>query len=167
MRAHHPYLKLFAAAALALLACGAASAAATVTYVEADKFADVPFSPVERERVLKQLTEHFTQLGKQLPAGQELKLEVTELDLAGRIEHHRRNGQDFRLMTGGADWPRIHLRYSLVADGKVLNSGEADLSSMNYLHQMNHYNGGETLRYEKQMIDEWFGKTFGVKVRRG
>ena len=154
------------AAGVAALTAGAAQAGATVTYIDADKFIDVPFSPVDRERVLKQLTEHFERLGKQLPAGQDVKIEVTEIDLAGRIEHTRRAGNEIRLLTGGADWPRMHLRYTLTQDGKVVNSGEADLASLNYLHDMNMYSSGESLRHEKQMIDEWFGKTFHVQVKR-
>jgi hypothetical protein len=158
-----------AAAALAmgaLLMSGAATAGASVSYIEPDKFMDMPFSPIDRERILKDLSEHFVQLGKQLPAGQELAIEVTDLDLAGRIEHTRRSGNEIRVLTGGADWPRMHLRYRLTQEGQVVGSGEADLSSMNYLQQMNFYDSGASLRHEKQMIDEWFGKTFHVKVRR-
>lgn len=150
----------------AALTAGAALAGATVTYIEPDKFIDVPFSPIDRERVLKELTDHFTRLGKQLPAGQELTVEVTELDLAGRIEPTRRSGNEIRLLTGGADWPRMHVRYRLTQDGQVLNSGEADLASLNYLQEMNRYGSSETLRHEKQMIDAWFGKTFNVEVKR-
>jgi len=162
-------LHSLAAAALAMgtaLTAGAAHAGATVTYIEPDKFIDMPFSPIDRERVLKELTDHFTRLGKQLPAGQDLKVEVTELDLAGRIEPTRRTGNEIRLLTGGADWPRMHVRYSLTQDGKVINSGEADLASMNYLQEMNRYGSSESLRHEKQMIDAWFGKTFNVEVKR-
>ncbi|MBY0240555.1 MAG: DUF3016 domain-containing protein [Burkholderiaceae bacterium] len=150
----------------AALTAGAALAGATVTYIEPDKFIDVPFSPIDRERVLKELTDHFTRLGKQLPAGQDLTVEVTELDLAGRIEPTRRSGNEIRLLTGGADWPRMHLRYRLTQNGQVLNSGESDLASLNYLQEMNRYGSSETLRHEKQMIDAWFGKTFNVEVKR-
>lgn len=159
-------LRLLLTASIAALTAGAAHAGATVTYIEPDKFIDVPFSPIDRERVLKDLSEHFARLGKQLPAGQDLTVEVTELDLAGRIEHTRRTGNEIRLLTGGADWPRMHLRYSLTQDGKVVNSGEADLASLNYLNEMNWYGSNESLRHEKQMIDEWFGKTFHVQVKR-
>ncbi|GAB2869327.1 hypothetical protein GCM10027277_43160 [Pseudoduganella ginsengisoli] len=159
-------LPFLIAAGVAALTAGAAHAGATVTYIEPDKFIDVPLSPIDRERVLKELTQHFEQLGKQLPAGQDVKIEVTEVDLAGRIEHTRRTGNEIRLLTGGADWPRMHLRYTLTQDGKVINSGEADLASMNYLSEMNQYGGGESLRHEKHMIDDWFGKTFHVQVKR-
>ncbi len=150
----------------AALTAGAAFADATVTYIEPDKFIDMPLSPVDRERILKDLSEHIAQLGKQLPAGQDVKIDVTDLDLAGRIEHGRRTGNEIRVLRGSADWPRMHVRYTLTQDGKVINSGEADLASMNYLHDMSWYGSGESLRHEKQMIDEWFSKTFHVQVKR-
>jgi hypothetical protein len=152
-------------AALAALASGSALAGATVTYVEPDKFPDMPFSPIDRERVLQDLTSHFAELGKLLPAGQELKVEVTDLDLAGRIDFSRRGANEIRIMRGMADWPRMELRYSLEEGGKVLRSGDAKLSDMNYMDRARLATANEPLRYEKQMVDDWFSKTFGVKVR--
>lgn len=154
-----------AAAALALLAGGPAWAGASVTFVEPDKFIDLPFSPVERERVLKDLNDYVVKLGARLPAGQNLKIEVTEVDLAGRLELSRRTSHDIRVLTGGADWPRIDLRYQLEADGKVLRSGDEHLTDMNYLQRLQLPSSTETLRYEKRMLDEWFVKTFGVPAR--
>lgn len=152
-------------AALAMLGCGTAWAGASVTYVEPDKFIDMPFSSVEREHILKDLSEHFAKLGKLLPAGQELKVEVTDLDLAGRIDYTRRSGNEIRVMRGMADWPRMELRYSLVQDGAVLKSGDARLADMNYMDHVRTSRSDESLRYEKQMLDDWFAKTFSVKVR--
>lgn len=152
-------------AALAALASGSALAGATVTYVESDKFVDMPFSPVDRQRVLEDLSSHFAELGKLLPAGQELKVEVTDLDLAGRIDYARRGANEIRVMRGMADWPRMELRYSLEEGGKVLRSGEAKLADMNYMDHARLATANESLRFEKQMVDDWFSKTFGVKVR--
>lgn len=155
----------FTLAALAMLGCGAAWAGASVTYVEPDKFADMPFSPVDREHILKDLSEHFAKLGKLLPAGQELKVEVTDVDLAGRLDYTRRSGNEIRILRGMADWPRMELRYSLVQDGAVLKSGDAKLSDMTYMEHARMINANDSLRFEKQMLDDWFAKTFGVKVR--
>lgn len=152
-------------AALAMLGSGGAWAGASVSYVEPDKFVDLPFSPIDRERVLKDLSDHFAELGKLLPAGQELTVEVTDLDLAGRIDHTRRSGNEIRVLRGGADWPRMELRYSLVQDGKVLKSGDAKLADMTYMDHARMISSNESLRFEKQMVDEWFAKTFSVKVR--
>lgn len=154
-----------AAAALTLLASGAAWAGATVTFVEPDKFIDMPFSQIERERVLKDLSDYIVKIGAKLPAGQTLKIEVLDVDLAGRIHPSRRTTHDLRILNGGADWPHIQLRYQLEADGKVIRSGEEHLSDMDYLHSQRLISSNETLRYEKQMIADWFGKTFGVRVR--
>jgi hypothetical protein len=149
------------------LMAASAGATTTVSYVAPDKFSDVPFVPWDREEALKDLTEHFTKLGNSLPPGQDLRIEVTDVDLAGRLIPSIRMGRDLRVMSGRADWPRIELRYAVEQDGQVLKSGEARLSDMNYLDHTTRYFDSEPLRYEKQMIDDWFAKTIGPLPRRG
>jgi hypothetical protein len=155
------FVKKAALAGLFALAAGSASAAVTVNYIQPDRFSDVPFVPWEREEALKDITEHFTWLGSALPAGQDLRIDVLDVDLAGRAIPSARAGRDIRVMRGGADWPRMHLRYSLESNGQVLKSGEAQLSSMDYMSRVSHYFDSDTLRYEKQMIDTWFAKEIG------
>ncbi|MCA3029890.1 MAG: DUF3016 domain-containing protein [Rhodocyclaceae bacterium] len=136
-----------------------ANAAVTVTFTKADQYIDVPFSPSDREATLKTLKEHFQKLGSKLPTGQDLKIEVLEIDLAGRTEPSRMSGaNDLRVLRGGADWPMIQLRYSVEAAGKPLKQGEARISDQNYLNHMNRYPSSEPLRYEKAMLDDWFKK---------
>ncbi|MDM5179656.1 DUF3016 domain-containing protein [Massilia sp. DJPM01] len=156
-------LQAGALAALMALPASAATAAASVSYAEPDRFTDVPFAPWERERVLKQLTDHFDKLAASLPPGQELKVEVLDLDLAGQVKPNFRGGQDLRVMNGGADWPHIHFRYSIAEGGKVIKSGEEKLSNMQYLNRMNQYGNNELLRYEKQMLDDWFKQTLAAR----
>jgi hypothetical protein len=158
-----PLIRQSALAGLFLLAAGGASAAVTVTYDQPEKFADIPFTPWEREQVLKDLTAHFEKLGKALPAGQDLRIEVLDIDMAGREIPARGGVRDIRVLKGGADWPRMHLRYAVESGGKVVASGEAQLSDMSYLSRLNHYFDGESLRYEKQMVDDWFYKTIAPK----
>jgi hypothetical protein len=150
-----------ALAGLIALMAGSAGAAVSVTYVQPEKFSDVPFVTWEREDTLKTLTEHFTWLGNSLPPGQDLRIEVLDIDLAGRAIPNARAGRDLRVLRGQADWPRIELRYALEQNGQVLKSGEAKLSDMNYLNHTSRYFDSETLRYEKSMIDDWFEKTIG------
>lgn len=147
------------------LAASSAGAAVVVTYVAPDKFTDMPFVPWEREEALKDLTEHFTRLGSSLPPGQDLRIDVLDVDLAGRAVPSVRAGRDIRVLRGQADWPRMQLRYVLEQNGRVLKSGEAQLSDMNYLSQHTRYFDSEPLRYEKQMIDDWFEKTIGPLPR--
>ncbi len=145
-----------ALAGLMLVSAGGALAGATVTYAAPEKFSDMPLSTVERERVLKDLSMHFDKLATTLPAGQELKVEILDVDLAGRLRYDLPGARELRVLKGGADWPHIHLRYAIEQNGQVLKSGEEKLSSMMYLDRYNRYTSGESLRNEKQMLDEWF-----------
>lgn len=149
-------IKQAALAAMLLMVAGAAAAGATVTYKEPEHFSDVPYAPWERERLLKALTAHFDVLAARLPPGQTLAVEVTDLDLAGRIYPHRFNAPiDLRVLNGGADWPHMTLRYTISEGGKVLKTGEERLANMSYLQRQNRYRN-DTLKYEKQMLDDWF-----------
>ena len=146
-------------AAALLAAAGAASAGVTVDYAKPDEFIDMPRSPQDREQVLKEMTRHFNALAKELPAGQELKVTVTDIDLAGREEPRRWAINEIRIMRGGADWPTMKLSYTLEQNGQVLRSGEETLTNMMYQQRINRYSSGDPLRYEKQMVDDWFQKT--------
>lgn len=153
-------------AALSLAASSAAWAGVSVSYVHPEKFSDLPFGVAEREQVLQDLNGHFLALGKKLPTGQNLAIQINDVDLAGREEPSRRAANEIRVLRGGVDWPRISLRYTLEADGKVVRSGAGELADMDYLGHINGYASGDRLRYEKRMIDDWFAKEFGVKTRR-
>jgi hypothetical protein len=154
-----PMIRQLAFAGACLLLAGSALAGVTVNYVQPDKFADLPFTPWEREDVLKGLTEHFQKLGEQLPPDQNLTVDVLDVDLAGRLHPGMRSGRDIRILQGGADWPHMRLHYTLEAGGSTIASGDAELSDMMYMQRLNRYSSGEPLRFEKQMIDEWFNKT--------
>jgi hypothetical protein len=159
--------KRMALAGLFGLSAGGASAAVTVTFSHPENYRDLPFATADRERVLKDLGEYFASLGKDLPAGQDLRVEVTDLDMAGRIHPNFRGVQDLRILRGGADWPHMALRYSLESNGRVIAGGEEHLSDMTYLDRINRYSDGDTLRYEKRMIDDWFKNKFVPRKQGG
>lgn len=163
MKRHTRY---WIAAALMLAAAGAASAGTVkVTYQEPQKFHDVPTWDADREQLLKELTQHFEKLAKQLPANQHLNVTVNDLDLAGRVEPRRYSMRDIRILRGQADWPTMSLQYSLEQDGKVIASGTENLKNMVYLDRLNRYSSGDTLRYEKPMLDDWFKDKFGAPAQ--
>lgn len=153
-------------ATAAVMAQGAmtANAAVIVTFTQPEAYADMPFAPSDKDRVMKDLQRHFDKLGTQLPQGQDLRVEVLDIDLAGRIEPQLRFGHDIRVLKGRADWPAIQLRYSIESQGKVLRGGEARVDDKSYLDHLNRYSANEPLRYEKRMLDEWF-KTVLREVR--
>ena len=147
---------LVATAAVLALEAGSAGAAVTVTFSKSEGYMDMPFSASDKDRVLKDLQSHFDKLGAKLPAGQDLTVEVLDIDLAGRIEPHLRFGNDVRILKGRADWPVIQLRYRIESQGKVLRSGDARVDDKAYLDRFNRYSANESLRYEKRMLDDWF-----------
>ena len=158
-------IRTLAAGGLLALAAGAVSADVSVNYIEPERFSDLPFSPWERESVLKDLTEHFAKLGAQLPPGQNLRIEVKDIDLAGR-EYPGRGARDLRIIKShGADWPRIDLHYTIESNGQVLRSGDAQLRDMAFMDRIGRYNDGDNLRYERRMIDDWFYSTILPRER--
>ena len=148
------------------MAAGSAGAAVTVNYVAPDKFADVPYAAAERDVTLQTLTEHFNRLGSKLAPGQDLRIDVLDVDLAGHLVPSVSQGGDVRVLGEmGSDSPRIRLRFSLEQDGRVITSGEARLSDANYLKHRVRYSDNESLRHEKVLLDQWFGQTFDAPLR--
>lgn len=155
-----------AAVAAAVLMAGSSAVAApvaTVTFANPTAFSDVPHSVSEREEVFKELGDHFGRLAAKLPAGQELIVEVLDLDLAGRVYPARYSAKDLRVLKGAADWPHIKMRYTISEGGKVISQGEENLSDMNYLMGHNRYRSDESLRYEKRMLDNWFKERIAAR----
>jgi hypothetical protein len=149
-----------AALALALVAAATtgpawASGRISVKWIEPEKFSDAGRSAFDRERTLQSLEQHLQDLSKRLPSGQVLTLEVTDLELAGEIEPFGRFHQDVRVLRGGADWPRIALRYTLADGARTLKSGEAHLSEPHYFFRTLRGTQSGALGYEKRMLDEW------------
>jgi len=139
-----------------LVGSAAMAAPASVTFSHPEQFSDVPLSAWERERLLKQLGAHFDVLAERLPAGQTLKVEVLDVDLAGRMNLTSIGHPDLRILGTGADWPHMRLRFSVMEGERVLKSGEDNISNMAYLDKVNRYLKDDTLRYEKQMLDDWY-----------
>lgn len=145
-----------AAAALALLAAGSAQAVgrAEVNFVQPEKFIDAGFGSLERQRNLKLVADQFDRLARRLPDGQVLKVEVTDLDLAGEVDTlsvHR-----IRVMGQLPDAPRLSLRFELQQDGRVLAAGQDDLIDMAYAMGASHLKGTGPLPYEARMLERWF-----------
>lgn len=153
---------LLAAASLSLLslaALGTAHAAGRleVRYVEPEKFTDAGFGAVERERTQGLLTQRLERLARALPEGQLLRVEFTDVDLAGEVDtlsFHR-----VRVMGQLPDAPRLSLRYELRQGDTVLARGEERLSDVAYMSRSRLRAGSdEPLVYEGRLLDDWFGQ---------
>jgi len=154
--------------ALAACCLAAASLSATaagtvnVNFVDPDRYIDADRG-MQRERNLDTLARHLQQLGqRELADGESLDIQVLDLDLAGRVDPFATRGaHDLRILNGGADWPRMELRYTLNRNGAPVRSGEEQLADLDYLGmQIPRFNNTQPLFYEKQMLDEWFEARF-------
>jgi hypothetical protein len=147
-----------AGAALLALGCALVPAQAAgvvvVNWISPAEYADIGRGAMDRERVLQNLGEQLRQLGRRLPDGQTLTLDVTDLDLAGELEP--RGPNELRVLRGRADWPRMSLRFTLQAGDTPLRSGQVQLSDMSYLPDFRQRNVG----YEVRMVERWFRDEF-------
>ena len=125
-----------------------------VSFQEPERFADIGFGPVTRERNLKTLQEHMAAWGARLPAAQRLEIEVLDVDLAG---FERPVGREpfVRVLNGKADSPRATLRWTLREGASVLASGQDQLSDLGYAHRMPLGDRNQALYYDRRMLDDW------------
>lgn len=147
---------------LSLALSGAAQAGTvTVSYAPNARFTDAGAAAWDREANMRDLDQFLQSLGQRyLPADRTMTIEILDVDLAGDVKLFRRHRTDSRVARGGADWPRISLRYSLQSNGQVLKSGEETVADMNYLNHVADSRGNESLHFEKRMLEQWFKKRF-------
>jgi hypothetical protein len=158
MKHLRPFITCAALALGGLTSLGAhAAGTLDLKWVEPEKFSDAGRSPVDREQTLQALGEHLQRLVRQLPDGQTLKIDVTDLNLAGEVRF--RPSGDVRVLMNRADWPTMELRYTLQADGRAVKAGQVRLSDMNYGFSQR----TDALGYEKRMIERWFQAEFDAR----
>jgi hypothetical protein len=153
-----------AAAALALLCISGAQAVgrAEVRFVEPEKFTDAGFGVQERERTQQLLNSHFERLARSLPDGQVLRVDITDVDLAGEVDtlaFHR-----IRVIGQLPDAPRLDMRFELRQGDRVISRGEEKLSDLAYDFGRIGAQRGQPLQYEARMIDRWFSERFATQL---
>ncbi len=152
------------AALLAAAACAAPAAHAAgkvvVNYQQPEQFADIGRSTWDRERALKTLSAQFESLAARLPDGQTLRIDVTDVDLAGEIRPW--GWHELRVMRGTVDWPTLTLRYTLQAGERTIKAGEERLTDMNYLHSSlsPRDSADGDMAYERRLVRRWFEANF-------
>jgi hypothetical protein len=155
-----------AGALLAALAGPALAGQVDVNFTQPDRFADAGSTPMDRQRNLDDLSAFLKSLGQRLlPSDETLKVDFTEVDLAGQPKPVR-NGRELRIVHGSADFPSLMLHYSLVRGGNVVAHGEETLTDMDYTNHVRDGFSDEPLGYEKRMLDTWFHQHFAPRVAR-
>lgn len=160
-------MKTFARLGCAALICTSLAAAQAgtveVSYDPAATYTDAGDGPGQREATLAELAAHLKGLGGRLPGdAQVLRVQLLDVDLAGTVRPVGRTGQQQRIVRGGADWPHVRLRYTLLEGERELRSAEETLSDLNYTWRGTAYGGSasDPLRYEKRLLSDWFEARF-------
>lgn len=153
---------LLALFTVVLLQNVAYAATSEVTWTDPDKYRDI--NPGEynrkkfRENTFYNFEKHFTKLAEKLPEGQVLKIEVTDVDLAG--DTHAAGINRTRIVKD-IYFPRMDFSYQLVnADGSEILADKVSINDMGFMVGNNLKYRNDALGYEKKMLDEWFNKTF-------
>lgn len=152
------------AAAIITLFFSSMSMAGTseVKWINPDDYRDVDAGEGHKAKfkakVFADFEKHFEKLSAKLPEGQNLLVEVTDVDLAGDVNH---GGMRRIRIVKDLYFPRIKFSYQLV-DGKKqeLSSGTVNLKDMSFMMGSSLRHSNDSLTYEKNMLDEWFSKTF-------
>ncbi len=159
-------MNLIAVLIAVLISTQAIAATSEIKWVEPDKYRDIDAGEESkmkfRERVFTRFEKHFNKLADKLPEGQVLKIEVTDLDLAGSTLH---GGMKRIRVIKSIHFPRIDFSYQLVdATGAELKSANVELKDMNFMMGSNLRYRNDFLGYEKKLLDDWFKKEFSEET---
>jgi hypothetical protein len=151
-------LKCIGPILVAAALCGApAPAGVRVSFADSARFADGELSTADVAAGLR------SQLGGQLGRGFQLNVTVLDIDLAG-FDMSNRGPSRYRVLNG-ATWPKIKLQYALVRRGKTIAAGEDWVTDPFYRVHAGMASSADPLRYEKNMLDDWFHTRFSGYLR--
>jgi hypothetical protein len=145
-----------------LIVPNAMAASSEVTWTDYEKYRDIHEGKEGRkhfrERTFKQFEEHFSKLASTLPENHTLKIDVTDVDLAGDT---LAGGVNRMRIVKDIYSPKMTFSYQLADEnGTVIKEEEVKLKDMNFMSNNSLKYRNESLGYEKHMLDKWFKKTF-------
>jgi hypothetical protein len=145
---------------LVALAGTAAAGTVQVAFVGPENFTDLGTNKQEEDQNMVTIARHLQALGQRwLPADQTLKIEFTEVDLAGAVRPSRASIDPVRVITGDVDYPRMQLHYVLSGPG-LERTGDDRLADLNFTHGLANRGDSTSLIYEKRMLTAWFKSRF-------
>ena len=147
--------------AFGALAAGPVQAAVRVTFADPAGYRDVDRAGgVQRpDDTLAQIAGYLQRLGHRLPAGQDLDIQILDVNLAGVSAQDLGGLQTSRILNV-ASWPSIRLRYTLRQNGRVVRTAEELVADREYLSRANIQFAEDPLRFEKNMLQDWFDARF-------
>ena len=133
-----------------------------VTWKEPDKYRDIYAGNESKKRfregTFKELEKHLLALAEGLPKNQILEIEVTDIDLAGDVNHG--GSRQVRIIKD-IYFPRLEFSFKLIAaDGTAILAKKEKIYDMGFMTGMRLKYRNKKLGFEKQMLDDWFKETF-------
>jgi len=111
-----------------------------------------------RERTFRTLERHFSKLAEKLPEGQILKIDVTNIDLAGDVNYG--GLKRFRIIKE-IYFPKMSFAYQVLdMNNAEISANEVNLKNMNFMMNTGLRYRNKSLGYELKMLDDWFKETF-------
>ena len=148
------------------MAQGTSPAQVEVRFDHPEKFRDASLDSTGYERgaddyVMKTLTQYLQTLGQRyLQPGQQLVIDIRDIDLAGRFEPWHSRAYDVRFMRD-ITWPTIDLSYTLSQPGKPDQQAQERVSDKMYLSRPGRMaSSNDRLYAEKAMLNDWFRQRF-------
>jgi len=151
------------------MAQGTSPAQVEVRFDHPEKFRDASLDSTGYERgaddyVMKTLTQYLQTLGQRyLQPGQQLVIDIRDIDLAGRFEPWHSRAYDVRFMRD-ITWPTIDLSYTLSQPGKPDQQAQERVSDKMYLSRPGRMaSSNDRLFAEKAMLNDWFRQRFAPR----
>ena len=140
---------------------------ADVRYRDPAKFTEIDHNPGERSDWLDEMSRYLARRAAPLlPPGERLAVTVTDVQLAGMFERWRPGSLANVRFVRSTTPPRIDLSFRLEsAQGVLLKEGDRRLQDIAFLTRSTRHRG-ETLSYEKNLIDDWLRREFDPASRR-
>lgn len=138
-----------------------------VEWLEPSTFRDIRTADAGQKRfaarVLNELSQQFQDSGLEyLPGNQTLSVEISDVDLAGRIDYPLWRTSGVRIVRD-IDFPRINFSYEILDEtGSIVAAGEAEIKDVSFNFASSVYPGSDRdgLFYEKKLIEDWFKNNF-------
>jgi hypothetical protein len=155
-------LGIAAVLAVIILSPASSHAGVNVRFVNSDRYTDANPYDASVASVKAAFRAHLDRLGKRfLTPGQNLNIDIVDIDLAGYQQPLRFAPNNVRIVNG-VTLPRIVLRYALTERGRRMRSGEETLTDINYQMNPSARFSGDRYVYEKALLDDWFRRTFST-----
>jgi hypothetical protein len=168
-------MKTFSIATMALVWSAAvfstptAAADLELDWQEPENFTDIRAANDSRsrfqERVMRNFEAFFKKMADELPEGYSWQVTITDVDLAGEVDHFATNtGQPIRIIKE-VNPPAIRFNHQLRDQyGEEVVGGEERFRDIRFMSRMSPGANTPEFESERMMLQDWFGKKLLPKI---